>query len=113
MVGGLRAAGGTGGHYRGMTTCSWNDWFNLLSLLIPLFSFYFLSRSLLLPSLSSLFFFGGGGGLHSIHMYVYTCILFLKKKKKKKGIKKGKMPLDSLIYLCNGIFKKKSSIYSV
>ena len=37
---------------RPMTTCSGNDWFNFLSLLIPLFSFFFLSLFLSLLSLT-------------------------------------------------------------
>ena len=54
-------------HKEPMTTCSWNDWFNFLSLLVLLFSFFFFSLSfpLLSPLFSSLFFFffGGRGGL--------------------------------------------------
>ena len=45
-----------------MTACSWNDWFNFLSLLVPLFSFFFFSLSFPLPSLLFSFFFWGGGG---------------------------------------------------
>ena len=40
-----------------LTTCSWNDWFNFLSLLIPPFIFFFLSL------FSPLSLFWGGGGL--------------------------------------------------
>ena len=50
---------GFGGCQRPMTTCSWNDWFNFLSLLIPLCSFFILSLFLS----PSLFFFLVGGGL--------------------------------------------------
>ena len=52
----------SGGHLRPMTACSWNDWFNFLSLLIPLFSFFF-PLSFFLSPLSlffSLFFLVGG-----------------------------------------------------
>ena len=46
----------SGGFQRPMTTCSWNDWFSFLSLLIPLFTFF--SHSVFLSPLS-LFFSGG------------------------------------------------------
>ena len=45
-----------------LKTCSWNDWFNFLFVLILFFSFFFLSLFLSPPSLfSSLSFFWGGG----------------------------------------------------
>ena len=52
-------SGASGGHQRPVKTRSWNDWFNFLSLFIPLFSFFFLSLFLSpLSPLSLLFFFG-------------------------------------------------------
>ena len=49
---------GVWGCQRPMTTCSWNDWFNFLSLLIPLFSLFLSSSPLTL--LLSPFFVGRG-----------------------------------------------------